>query len=500
MFSAVLGLAGSAIGAIGANRRASAQLAQQQYQFDRQMELQNLQMGMAIDAQRQQAEENAYRRQIEQMNRLIAQQERTYQMGQVEQQRETLMAERREMIERQIQEDREAARQRQFQLEQLLQNQDLRAEEREFAIQQLEQARAVAEGERDEDMRRFLEERAQAEIERDFVLGEYQQARAQAAAEREQDLEIRRMILAQTGQLQDALTGTAAELGFVPEIPQITEADIAAEIERRSGQYTADVDRAADRVASVNEADLIRAGVDESTTGTARRADIAARLAQEYQNARQRAYDDALNYISGRSSTLSSNVNDIMQRRSAILGETADIAGAGINVLRNLPGVQSAVGVYDMARAVPSAVYTRGISSANDFRAPVQIGSAIYDGINVPVGMAAYRTPSSTAVTTGLNVGSAIYNPMSMTIDNPSTYMSNAGTLGNQLLSSSTTMANQAMSDAYSASSGFGQDFRDFFNTRPITGYNDQGNPTYGQSPGQRLDSWFSNTFFGGGS
>ena len=59
MWSAALGLAGSAFGAMQQSRIARDQMAQQQYQFQKQMELQEMQLGMARDAQRQQAEENA---------------------------------------------------------------------------------------------------------------------------------------------------------------------------------------------------------------------------------------------------------------------------------------------------------------------------------------------------------------------------------------------------------------------------------------------------------
>ena len=472
-WSAALGLAGSAFGAISASRTARAQMAQQQYMFDKQMELQELQVGMARDAQRRQVEENAYQRQIEQMNRLIASQEREYQREQSEEYKEQLMAERRAVIERQIQEDREAARQRQFQLEQLLQNQDLRAEEREFAIEQLNEAKAVASGERDEDMRRFLEEREMAKIERDFVLDEYNKLQDQALLEREQDLAIRNQVLAQVGQMQDAVQGASQQLGYVPEIPQLTEEDIAREIRRREADYISDVDRAADRVASVGEAELIRRGIDESTTGTARRGEIASRLAEEYQNARQRAYDDAMNYITGKSCAMASNVGDIIKRRSSILGETADVAGAGLNVLQRLPSVASAQNAYGMATRAPSAIYNRNVSSANDFRAPVSIGSAVYDRSNVGPALAQFRVPPSAASNAGMNVGSQIFNPYSVSIPNPSTYMTNAGSIGNQLLTSATSSANTAYNRAYDASSGFGSDMRSFLddNSSSIDGF-----------------------------
>jgi hypothetical protein len=495
MFSAVLGLAGSAIGAISASNTAKAQMAQQQYQFDKQMELQQLQMGMALDAQRRQSEENAYQRQIEQMNRLIANQEREYNKQQSEEYKAQLMEERRAQIERQVLEDQEAAKVRQFQIEQLLQNQDLRADEREFALQQLAEAKSVAAGERADDMRRFLEDRAKAEMERDFVIGEYQDYKATADQERADELAVRNAILAQIGGLQNTLAGTQASLGPAPTIDALTQADIDAEIARRMDQNMSDVDRAATAVASVGEADLIRKGIDLSSTGQSKRAQIAGAIADKYQQARSAAYDDAMRYITGQSSALQGNASALMQLRQAILAETGGVAGAGLDQMQNLRALPSAAGAYQMATSVPSSIYNRNVASANDYRAPVSINSAVYDQINPGVGMAQYRVPSTAATMSGTQIGSSIFNPYNVSIPNPTTYMSNVGTIGNQLLSSATSSANQAATNAYNASSGFGKSMFDFLGTSPRTGTNDQGNPTYGPSYGQRLDDWFSGLF-----
>lgn len=489
-WSAALGLAGSAFGAISASNTAKAQMAQQQYQFDKQMEMQGIQVGMALDAQRQQIEENAYQRQIEQMNRLMAQQERDFQRESQERYREDLMDERRQVIERQIEEDKEAAKQRQFYLEQLLQNQDLKQEERDFAVQQLEEVKSIAAGERDEDKRRFLEEREMAKIERDFVIGEYEDFKTQAQLERDEDLRIREEILAQVSGMQDALSGAQSQLGYVPEIPQLTEDAIAREIAKRESQYVGDVDRAIEQVASVNEADLIRRGLDESTPGTARRGEIAARAANEYTDARRRAYDDALKYITGKTSAMSTNVNDIMNRRKAILGEVQGVEGAGLDAMMRLPQAASATGAYRMASALPSGIYNRQISSANDFRAPVSIGSGIYDSINVPSGLANYRVPTSAAVNLASGVGSAIYNPLAVSIDSPQNYMNNASTIGNQLLSNATSSANNAYDRSYDASSGFGKSVFDFMGTAP-----EKGGKTYGA----QFDDFMSGLFKGSG-
>lgn len=468
MFSAILGLAGSAFGAMGARRDAAAARAQQDYQFRQQMDLQRLNLGMAQDALNFQREENQYQRSIERMNRRIAEQEREFELGQLRQNREALMDQRRIDIERQIEEDREAAKIQQFNLENLLQRQDIAEEERSFAEQQLEYVKAIATGERDEDMRRFLEERAMAEIERSYMLDQYENAQQQAMAERNEQMARRDEIFENIYGLQSALNETAAGFGLVPEIQQITDADIASEIDRRSAQYQSDVDRAADRVASINEADLIRGGMDESTAGTARRGKIAARIANEYQSARNRAYDDALRYITGESSMLADNVNDIIGRRQAMLSETAGVAGAGIDQMMRVPQATSAADAVRYASLVPTGIYNRNISSANAFRAPVGLGSAQVQGSLGP-GIADYRRPTSLGQNVG-GVRSAISGPTSaLNLGNAGNFLSNAQGIGNNLYNAAVYSADAAMGRSSDASSTFGRSFNRFINDQTST-------------------------------
>lgn len=482
-WSAALGLAGSAFSAISASNTASAQMAMKQRELDQQREFQAQQMALASDAQRRQDEENAYQRQIEQMNRRIAQQNRQYQLDVVAQQRQDLIRERQQQIDRQLEQDRAAARQRQFEIEQLLQNQDLAEEEREFAQAQLAEAQSVAAGERDEDKRRFLEERAMAEANRDFVMQEYASAKQQADAERQRDLGIQNQIMAQAGNLRDQLEGTAAQLGYVPEIPQLNQSQIDSEIRSRTQQYQSDVDRAANRVASVNEAELIRTGLDESTPGTARRGEVAERLSQEYQNARQRAYDDALGYITGRQDAMANNVGNIIDRRQAILGETGDIASSELGILQQLRNAQSASGIYDMASAVPTGIYNREINSANDYRAPVRVDSAIYDRGNPGLGMSNYNVTQGIANTSGLQVGNGITNASTQTLPSASTYYSNASSTGQNILNQLASDASTARQDSMAASRGFGQDIQSLLSDNT-----------------DRIDSAFNNLFDVSGS
>tara|TARA_B100000965_G_scaffold152990_1_gene127194 strand:- start:5945 stop:7417 length:1473 start_codon:yes stop_codon:yes gene_type:complete len=458
MFSTVLGLASNVFGAVSANNQANKDRALREKMFNKQMDMQNLQLGMMADAQRDQREENAYQREMEQLNRLLMQQERQYQLNIVDENKQYAMEQRRQDIERQLAEDKEAAKIQQFNLQNLLQRQDISAQEREFAIQQLNEVKAIASGERDEDKRRFYEERAMAQMEREFLMGQFMDARDQSFAERDDQMRNRDMIMNQIFGMQSALRDTSRNLGYMPTVDSISQADIDAEIDKRTTQYMGDVDRAADRVASVNEADLIRAGLDESTPGTARRGDIAARLANEYQQARVKAQDDAIRYITGESDVLTGNIEDIMNQRGRILGETGNVYGAGIDQLMQTPQASSAVNAYELARLVPSGIYSRNLLSASDFDAPIPIGTAAVQGSLTP-GMADYSRPTSLSSNQGFNVKSGRMDPYGVTLQDPSTYMSNAIGIGNNLYNAASSSYDKSYDNAYKAGQGFGKRF-----------------------------------------
>ncbi|MAS48202.1 MAG: hypothetical protein CL557_12445 [Alphaproteobacteria bacterium] len=462
-FSQMIGLAGNLFGAVSASNQAAQDRALRERMFNRQMELQELNFARMEDADRYQREENEYQRQMEQLNRLLMQQERQYQLDTVDENKAYAMEQRRLDIERQLAEDKEAAKIQQFNLQNLLQRQDISAQEREFAIQQLNEVKAIASGERDEDKRRFYEERAMAQMEREFLMDQFAEAKDQAYFERADQMRNRDMIMNQISGMQNALRDTSRDLGFMPRVDPISQADIDAEIDKRTTQYMGDVDRAADRVASVNEAELIRAGLDESTPGTARRGDIAARLANEYQQARLKAQDDAIRYITGESDALTGNIEDIMAQRSRILGETGNVYGAGIDQLMQTPQASSALGAYQMAQLVPSGIYSRNLLSASDFDAPIPIGTAAVQGSLTP-GMADYSRPTSLASNQGFNVKTGIMAPYGMTLQDPSAYMSNAIGIGNNLYNAASSAYDMSQKRAYEAGSNFGTSFNKSIN------------------------------------
>jgi hypothetical protein len=465
VWSTVLGIGASLLGSSSAKKQASADRAAQQDQLNFQKLAQQQSFDLAMRQLNQQDDVNEYIRQMEQLNRITAADERRFQIDQVGQYQSALSEERRYAIDRQIKTDQDAAKQRAFQLEQLLKNQGLSKQERDFAVQQLKQAQSIASGERNEDLMRFYEEREQANQEREFMLDEYGRVQGQAQSERDYDLGMRDKMLAEIYGLQTSLRDTQDSLGYIPEIPQLNPADIDAEVNRRIGDYTADVDRATDRVASINEANLIRGGIDRSTPATARRADVASRMAQEYRNARNQAYQDAVSYITGRSNATTQNINDIIGRRGVVLGETAAVNGSAIEQLMNLPQVGSSLDAMQFANLIPSSVYSRNLTSANNYQAPVSIDSAIYDRSGVGSEMAPTLNMPSSASYAGLDVSSQIINPYNYsTGDAGSGYMQIGSGIGNNILNSATDRYNSSRDRYTEASSGLGQSVQDAVN------------------------------------
>ena len=88
---------------------------------------------------------------------------------------------------------------------------------------------------------------------------------------------------------------------------------------------------------------------------------------------------------------------------------------------------------YRLASMVPSGILNRSIGSANNFRAPVAIGSSIYDGMNMAPAHADYQRPTSLASNEGYGIQSAIFNPYNVSLDNTN-YMGNATNIMSGLL------------------------------------------------------------------
>ena len=441
------------------DRKLSKQsMAMQQQHFNDMKELSQANQAFGNMVWQAQQADNAYQREIEQLNRLIAQDERAWQMKEYEGQKAQLLQDRNASIERQILEDKDAARLAAFQMQRLLMNQELTEAERAFALKEYEEAKAIAEGERDEDKRLFLQNQAIKEIEKEFMMNEFLQAKSKMKDEADIALAYRDNLIDRIEGASMALDKAAYDLGPVPELRQFTEQDIRNEQARRESKYMSDVDRAAEAVASVNEADLIRGGIDRSSTATDTRGEIARRIADEYQTARMRAGDDALRYITDTSNLLASNVQNNLSRRGSILDEVARIKGAGIQDLMNLqdmPSVASAI--YNMAGSVPSSLYDRSIQSASA-SAPINIGSGVYEGGSTLPTMATYRANPLSYPGNWGSIQSAAYDPSKGVYPNASSFYSQAGSTLSGLTTPLGQFNKDMMANYRTSSKGFGTD------------------------------------------
>lgn len=469
MWSQALGLGLSALGALGASKTAKADMVMRQRELEAMKQQQGFMQFMGMNAWDMANEENDYVRQLEALNRQLMGQERQFQIDQMMEYGGVLSEERQFQIDRQIEMDREAARQSQFQLEQYLRNQQITEQERKFAEDQLKQVQAIAKGEREDDLRRFYEEKAKAEEERDFVLKQFYAAEQDTRTQQARDLALRDRITGQVDQMQLALRRAATELGAMPEAPKMTKEDLDREIARRTELANANVDRAATRVASINEANLIREGIDSATPGTARRADITREISDQYANAQAQAYDEALRYITGQQDVAMRGYDAEVGRRNNILSEILGVESAGINDLRSLPGVTSLQGLAELANGLKSGVYTRGISSANNYNAG-PLGSAVYNGTMPGSRLSSYDVNRSAANNTWGQVGSGILGPYNQNIPDASSFLSGAATIGQNMFSAANQKAQNSADDASKAWGNFGghlQDFVEWYGSRP---------------------------------
>ena len=468
MFSAALGLVGAGIGALtswqAANAAAEAQMyaaSLQDRQIRNQQELQAFQMGMGQDQMRQMMAENAYRRMLEQQNRSQLAMERQFQMGEYAKNSEQIKSEREYMISRQVMADQEAAKQRQFQLEEYLQNKSLAASERQQALDALAEAKSIAKGERDDDLRRFYENQQQRLSERDYAMRQYQTMQDRMVGERQFDIQARNKVEGRLDDLYQTMQRTRTGLGDMPTVRQFTEADFANEEARRRDLALKLVDRAADKVASINEANLIRSGIDSGSAGVNKRGEITAQISDLYERAALSARDDALRYITGVQGSLYAGFDKELARRAAALGEVGGVESTGIQQLMQLKDPRSAVDFNFMQ--TPSGVYDRAIQSGNNYRGPLDVNSAIMNTPTLPYGMA-----NTLSIPTGVNagwnaIGSSVTGPSTSQFVNPQGFFNTASEIGNSVLNIYNQNAQDAANRATAANAAFGGSLENLF-------------------------------------
>lgn len=321
----------------------------------------------------------------------------------VEEDRGQLRNERGYDIQRQSLLDSMSALQRNFEISQLSRANDVARSERDFAVSDYERARRQAESERQWEIDQLNYNRNLASQERDSDLQMLQRAQQMSQQERDYQMGQQQDILSLVSQLSNELEQARAKVGEYIPAQMFTMEDVEKEAARRSQSYQAQVDRAADRVASINEADLIRRGVDSSTIADDKRAEITARLAEEYQKAYDRSFDEAMQYITGAQGMENQNYAQRNTERSNLLNEVMQMYQPGINTRMQLPDLVSAIGPMMPAR---SGIVNGNVNSAN-VGPNMNIGTGFVGG-NISSGVGPNMQPRSA---TGFqSVGNYNYN------------------------------------------------------------------------------------------
>jgi len=430
-FGAILGLAGAGLQFAAASQ--SNAIAMQELQLRRkalrdQRDMAVLNYGLGLDQLRREREQERYNRMIREENAEFARQEYELRNDRYEQRLEQAKRERAYEIDRQVRADKDAAKQQKFMLEQYLRNTQLAEEERDFAIAQLEQARAVAEGERDEDLRRRAEEDLTARLEREFAVEELYRAQTVASQERFDDLAFRDDIIRRLDNMSTEIESAYETLGPLVAPDLLGREDFEQMLSRYEALNVQDVDRAVDRIASQNEASLMTRGLENSSIGQSARADVGARMAPEYERARLGAIQQAMSYITGLNENEMMGWNAMAQARDRSANEIMNMRFAPIEaMLQANTGVGSA---NDYSAPVPigTGMSARGVQSANNFRAPVSVNSATFTQGGIGSGMSNYMAPS-VAEAFVYDAGTRAVGPAAWNISSPQGYLSNAASL-----------------------------------------------------------------------
>lgn len=275
--------------------------------------------------------------------------------------------------------DQLAAEERARQLQKLVDDEGIAAGERERALDELEYVQSIARGERQYDIKQYESDQAMSQLEYQYRVQQYENLLGIVNEERQYEIDRQQRIMREANMLRDTIDETLASFGDLPLPKRYGESDIqSAESEFYQG-FLSDADRAADRIASVNEAGLIRGGVDQSTTGdSSRRELLQTQIIPLYQTARNRARQEALQYVSGLQENEANAFNTQVGARAAAIDEQLRGNTAMIDVLNNLDALPSAAR-NDFLQLGSQNIGPRGLTSAGGFRAPINIGSGVLD-------------------------------------------------------------------------------------------------------------------------
>jgi hypothetical protein len=248
-----------------------------------------------------------------------------------------------------------------------------------------------------------------SEQERQQALSYLDYNQRQAAQEREFDVNRLARMEDKAGYIGDRMEQTLSGLGSMVKRPEYGASDVNSAYQDILGGYMSAADRAADRVASVNEAQDIARGMDSSSTGeSSRRRVLRDQVSPLYEQAQAKARLEAQQYISGLAGLQTSYGSQELARRNQTLDEVSKALSPELQALMQMktPG------------------------SATSYQAPTSIGSALQQAFNVNKG---YNDQIANPVQT-YGTSAPTFNLASLNLDNLSGGSSGGGSGGSNAL------------------------------------------------------------------
>lgn len=382
-------------------------------------------MMMGMDAQERENELYDYYMGVNDQNQQLVLDQMNYARDWVQQNRDFLLSEQEYEKYRISEADQMAAKERERQLNKLINDEQVSKEERQRALEELDYVRSIAQGEREYDVRQYEADQMTAQLEYQYRMQEYERMMGIASEERQFIIDRQERILSEAGIIGDEMDRVMAQFGDYTPPKRYTEADVERTNSQFLSDYMADADRAAEKIASVNEAGLIRNGVDMSSTGdSSRRELLQEQITPLYNRARIQARNDALSYITGLQTNEIEAAKADLAARSGVMDEVMKREGMTLAALQGL-GDPASARISDYLQMGSSVISPRNLASAGSYSSPLDIRSAILNrdlaGI-AELGMSSALGASTSAAGQGPSSYDGTFTPQFFGLTGPSGY------------------------------------------------------------------------------
>jgi hypothetical protein len=389
----------------------------------------DMMMLQGVDAQERENEMFDYYMGINDQNQALVLDQLGYSRDWVQQNRDFLLAEQEYEKYRISDADKNAAKERERQLQKLIDDEEVSKAERQRALEELDYVRSIAQGEREYDVRQYENDQLQSQLEYQYRMQEYERMMGIANDERQFVIDRQEKILTEAGIIGDEIDRVMAQFGDYTPPKRYTEADVERSNSQFLSDYMADADRAAEKIASVNEAGLIRSGVDMSSTGdSSRRELLREQINPLYHQARIQARNDAMGYITGLQNNEINAAQADLAARSGVMDEIMKREGMTLNTMMGLRDPTSAR-INDYLSMGTGVLSPRNLTSAGSYSAPLDIRSAILDrslaGI-AELGMASAMGTSTSAAGANPSSYDGQFTPQFPGMTDPSSYYGSA--------------------------------------------------------------------------